>query len=265
MRRPSTRVSSSRVACGRSDDDVAAKHRSRQHRRAIRVPFAWCRAPSTGGRERRRRLPPERRPPLRSRPKLSSRQREAGRREVGGRRAGCAAGSRSGQQWMSPGRDNGKHALVSARGGTPWPARPECGARGNGSTTLAIAGGRGRGAARGKLMHLVRERKRARRAQAGRYLRVQLGSAPPCLRIELQEKSCMEFMPISPLVMESGQEASSTESSLCQHGTLVMNVTVHAPTGATSAATHVGSRIHIGMSRAPCSTRQASISASLST
>ena len=54
MRRPNTRVSSSRAACGRSDD-VAAKHRSRQHRRAVRVPSAWCRAPSTGGWERRRR------------------------------------------------------------------------------------------------------------------------------------------------------------------------------------------------------------------
>ena len=125
MRRPSTRVSSSRVACGRSDD-VAAKHLSRQHRRAGRVPSAWCRAPSTGGWERRRRLPPERRPPLRSRPKLSSRQREASRREVGGRRSGCAARSRSKRQWMSPGRDNGENALAGARGGTPWPARPEC-------------------------------------------------------------------------------------------------------------------------------------------
>ena len=124
--------------------------------------------------------PPERRPPLRSRPKLSSRQREAGRREVGWRRAGCAARSRSGRQWMSPGRDNGEHALVGARGGTPWPARPECRARGNGSTTLAIAGGRGRGATRGELLRLVPERKRARRAQAGRYLRVQPGSTPPC-------------------------------------------------------------------------------------
>ena len=124
--------------------------------------------------------PLERRAPLRSRPKLSSRQREAGRREVGGRRAGCAARSRSGRKWMSPGRDNGEHALVGTRGGTQWPARSECRARGSGSTTLPIAGGRGRSAARGELLRLVPERKPVRRPQAGRYLRVQLGSTPPC-------------------------------------------------------------------------------------
>ena len=77
-------------------------------------------------------------------------------------------------------RANSEHALVGAPVRYAVAGGPEYRARGNGSTTLAIAGGWGPGATRGEHPRLVPERKRAPCAQAGHCLRVQLGSTPPC-------------------------------------------------------------------------------------